>query len=445
MTNLAEIRRVLRHREFRFLWFASSSSVVGDYLVLVALALFVIQHTGSATDLGLVLAAKTLPLIVLLLVGGVWADRLPRHRVMMATDLIRFALHGLLAVLIFAGSVPIWQLVTIEMLFGGAEAFFRPAADGLLPQTVPEQDIQPARAITAMSNNIAEFAGPALATALVLGAGAGWAFAVDAATFLASAAFLSRVHPRRRRAAVGAGSETVGPAAEGDAAGDGGMLAEIRAGSREVRARRWVWATLLTFCAALFFGLAPWFVLGPVIAGSEYGHVAVYGILEAAVGLGTIAGALIGVGWRPRFPMRVAMLAIMAWPVAAILYASGTTLLLVLPVTVLAGFGIAVFDVLWTTALAERIPPARLSRVSSYDWMVSGALLPLGYAIAGPLGSALGAVPVMLGGSALALMAFLLGLLPRETRMLERILPAPRDAVDALAAEEQMLGLTHRR
>jgi MFS family permease len=364
---------------------------------------------------------------------------------MMATDLIRFALHGLLAVLIFAGSVPIWQLVTIEMLFGGAEAFFRPAADGLLPQTVPEQDIQPARAITAMSNNIAEFAGPALATALVLGAGAGWAFAVDAATFLASAAFLSRVHPRRRRAAAGTGSETVGPAAEGDAAADGGMLAEIRAGSREVRARRWVWATLLTFCAALFFGLAPWFVLGPVIAGNEYGHVAVYGILEAAVGLGTIAGALIGVGWRPRFPMRVAMLAIMAWPVAAILYASGTTLLLVLPVTVLAGFGIAVFDVLWTTALAERIPPARLSRVSSYDWMVSGALLPLGYAIAGPLGSALGAVPVMLGGSALALMAFILGLLPRETRMLERILPAPRDAVEALAAEEQMLGLSHRR
>jgi MFS family permease len=206
-----------------------------------------------------------------------------------------------------------------------------------------------------------------------------------------------------------------------------------------------VWATLLTFCAALFFGLAPWFVLGPVIAGNEYGHVAVYGILEAAVGLGTIAGALIGVGWRPRFPMRVAMLAIMAWPVAAILYASGTTLLLVLPVTVLAGFGIAVFDVLWTTALAERIPPARLSRVSSYDWMVSGALLPLGYAIAGPLGSALGAVPVMLGGSALALMAFILGLLPRETRMLERILPAPRDAVEALAAEEQMLGLSHRR
>jgi predicted MFS family arabinose efflux permease len=442
MTSLAEIRRVLRHREFRFLWLAQSSSVTGDYLVLVALALFVIQRTGSATDLGLVLAAKALPLIGFLLVGGVWADRLPRHRLMIATDLVRFALHGLLAVLIFAGSVPIWQLVAIEMAFGGAEAFFRPAAEGLLPQTVPEQDIQPARAITAMSNNIAEFAGPALATALVLGAGAGWAFALDAVTFLLSAAFLSRVRPRRRDTAIG---ET--RAGHDEAAGDqpvarAGMLEEIRAGSREVRSRTWVWATLLTFCAALFFGLAPWFVLGPIIAKAQYGHVSVYGILEAAVGLGTIAGALIGVGWRPRFPLRVAMLMIMAWPVAAILYASGATLWLVLPVTVLAGGGIAVFDVLWTTALAERIPPARLSRVSSYDWMVSGALLPLGYAIAGPLGSSFGAVTVMLGGSALALVAFVVGLLPRATRMLERIEPGEPTAI--AAAEEPVLAITHR-
>ena len=442
MSGLAEIRRVLRHREFRFLWLAQSSSVVGDYLVLVALALFVIQQTGSATDLGFVLAAKALPLIAFLLIGGVWADRLPRHRVMIATDLARFALHGLLAALIFAGRVPIWQLVAIEMAFGGAEAFFRPAADGLLPQTVPEQDIQQARAITAMSNNVAEFAGPALATALVLGAGAGWAFALDAATFLASAAFLSRVRPRRREHAIGE-AETKPGAPDGAAEPDapGGLLAEIKAGSREVRARTWVWATLLTFCAALFFGLAPWFVLGPVIARGQYGHVSVYGLLEAALGLGTIAGALIAVGWRPRFPMRTAMFAIMAWPVAAILYAAGTPLWLVMPAAAFAGGGIAVFDVLWTTALAERIPPARLSRVSSYDWMVSGALLPLGYALAGPLGSALGAVPVMLAGSGLALLAFVLGLLPHETRSLQRLAetgPPPHPP------EEQMLTMTHR-
>src|SRR5271165_912564 len=198
MANFGEIRRVLRYRDFRLLWLAQSTSVIGDNIVLVALALFVIERTGSATDLGLVLAAQALPLVAFLLVGGVWGDRLPRHRVMVATDLVRFALHALLAALIFADTVAIWQLVVIEILFGSAEAFFRPAANGLLPQTVPEADIQPATAVTSMSSNVSEFAGPALATVLVLGAGAGWAFGLDAATFVLSALLLTQVHPRKR-------------------------------------------------------------------------------------------------------------------------------------------------------------------------------------------------------------------------------------------------------
>jgi MFS family permease len=411
MGNLAEIRRVLGHRDYRFLWLAQSSSVIGDNIVLVALALFVIARTGSATDLGLVLAAQSLPLVTFLLFGGVWADRLPRHRVMIVTDLVRFTLHALLAALIFTGAVRIWELVVIEMLFGTAEAFFRPAANGLLPQTVPEQDIQQATAITTMSNNVAEFAGPTLATVLVLGAGAGWAFALDAATFVLSAALLTRVRPRRRGERA--------PAAPGRPRAS--VWAEIREGSREVRAHAWVWATLASFCVALFCGLAPWFVLGPLVAREQYGHIAVYGFIEAALGFGTILGSLVGIGWRPRFPMRMAMLAILLWPVAAILYASGATLLLVVPATVIAGSGIALFDIWWLTALAERIPPEKLSRVTSYDWMVSLGLLPLGFALAGPLAGALGAVDVLLGGSILAIAAFALGLLPRETRMLERL------------------------
>jgi len=411
MTNLSEIRRVLRHRDFRLLWLAQSASVIGDNIVLVALALFIIERTGSATDLGLVLAAQALPLVAFLLVGGVWADRLPRHRVMIATDLVRFALHALLAVLIFAGTVAIWQLVVIEMLFRSAEAFFRPAANGLLPQTVPEADIQPATAVTSMSNNVAEFAGPALATALVLGAGAGWAFALDAATFLVSAAFLSRVRPRVRGAAPATG-------ADGERVG---VWTSIREGAREVRSRVWVWATLASFCVALFCGLASWFVLGPIVAREQYGHLAVYGVLEAAIGFGTVIGSLTGVGWHPRHPLRLGMLATLLWPLSAILYAAGVTLIVVIPACVLAGAGFALFDIWWMTALAERIPPAALSRVTSYDWMVSYALLPLGYVLMGPLAARLGAVNVLLGGSALAALAFALGLLPRETRMLERL------------------------
>ena len=427
MANLSEIRRVLAHRDFRFLWLAQSASVVGDNIVLVALALFVVGLTGSATDLGLVLAAHALSLVTFLLIGGVWADRLPRHRMMIATDLVRFTLHALLAILILSGSVRIWEVVIIEVLFGGAEAFFRPAANGLLPQTVPEPDIQQATAVVNMSNNVAEFAGPALATALVLGAGAGWAFALDAATFAASAAFLTRVRPRERT--VTAGQQALEPETPTS------VWKGIGVGLREVRARVWVWvwATLLSFCVALFCGLAPWFVLGPLVARQRYGHIAVYGWVEAALGFGTILGSLLGVVWRPRYPMRLAMLAMSIWPLSSILYANGITLFIVVPSSAVAGVGIALFDIWWLTALAERIPPGSLSRVTSYDWMVSYALLPLGY-------SALSPVEVLVGGSALACLAFLLGLAPRQTRMLERLhAKGPGPPVD-----EPLRGLAHR-
>jgi MFS family permease len=411
MTNLTEILRVLRHRDFRLLWLARSASAIGDNIVLVALALFIIERTGSATDLGLVLAAQALPLVAFLLIGGVWADRLPRHRVIIVTDLVRFVLHALLAALIFAGSVPIWQLVVIEMLFRTAEAFFRPAANALLPQTVPEADIQPATALTSMSNNIAEFGGPALATALVLGAGAGWAFALDAATFLVSAALLVPLRPRERGVVGALDADSDRP----------GVWTSIHEGFREVRTRPWVWATLASFCVALFCGLGSWYVLGPVVAHDRYGHLAVYGFVEAAIGFGTVIGSIVGVSWRPRYPMRLGMLATLLWPLSVVLFAAGVTLIVVIPASVLGGIGFALFDVWWLTALAERIPPQALSRVTSYDWMVSLALLPLGYALMGPLATRLGAVEVLLGGSALAAVAFALGLLPRETRMLERL------------------------
>ncbi len=370
----------------------------------MAIALFVIDLTGSPTDLGVVLAAHAIPLVAFLMIGGVWADRLPRHRLMIVTDLARFGLHGLLAVLIFTGTVEIWQIVAIEILFGFAEAFFRPAASGLLPQTVPEEDIQEANAVTSMFLSFADFAGPALAAVLVVGVGAGAAFTIDAVTFLLSAIFLSRVRPRAR-----------GEEAEPES---GGVLSELRDGYREVRSRAWVWVTLAAISVSLFVALAPWYVLGPVIGKQQYGGVGVYGAVAAAFGAGLVIGSLIGVGWKPRYPLRLGIIFLLPWPPAMMLYAAGLTLVLVIPALILAGVGIALFDVWWLTALADRIPPSRLSRVTSYDWMVSLGLLPLGYLLAGPLAAALGAVEVFIGGCVLAFLVTAVALLPRETRML---------------------------
>jgi predicted MFS family arabinose efflux permease len=320
-------------------------------------------------------------------------------------------LHAVLAALIFTGVIRIWELIAIEALFGTAEAFFRPAASGLLPQTVPDEDIQRASALSSLSNNLGQFAGPTLATVLVLGLGAGWAFALDAGTFLVSAALLVRVSPRRRGVRASTGEPQLLS-----------VWSEIREGFREVRSRRWVSATLAAFSVALA-ALAAWFVLGPIVAREQYGHLGIFGLVSAALGLGTIAGALLGSNWHPRYPMRAAMFAILLWPLTTILFATGVTLAIVLPAMLVGGSGMALFDIWWETALAERIPPDKLSRVSSFDWMVSFGLVPLGFILAGPLAGALGAPDVLIGGSALAALALLLGLLPRETRMLARSSP----------------------
>ncbi len=418
MPEPRQLLRVLRHRDFRLLWLANSASVVGDRIVLVALALFVVDLTGSAADLGVVLAAYSLPLIVFLLVGGVYADRLPRHLVVVATDLVRCALHGLLAVLILTGDVRIWQLVVIGVLFGSAEAFYRPAATGLLPQTVPEEEIQEANAVTTMFANLAEFAGPALATALVLGFSPAAAFGIDALTFLVSAALLVRVRPRER--------------GEPAALAPVSVCSDVRIGFAEVRSRAWVWATLAAFCIALFCALAPLFVVGPIVARQQYGDIAVFGYVFAAFGAGTVAGSLAALRWRPRYPMRQAMTCILLWPGAIALFAVGAPLAVVLPAMVVAGTGVALFDVWWLTALAERIPPDKLSRVTSYDWTVSLGLVPLGYVLAGPVGEWLGETELLLGGAGIAFVVLALGLLPRETRMLESL-----DVADAPFARRE--------
>jgi MFS family permease len=394
--------RVLRHQNFRYLFLGQAASVVGDRVVVVALALFITQQTGSATDLGFVLGAQTLPLVALLLFGGVWADRLPRHRIMIATDLTRAALHGTLALLIFAGSVRIWQLVVIEALFGSAQAFFQPAYSGLIPQTVPESLIQDAKALTESVSNVAFLVGPALATALVLGIGAGEAFAFDALTFIFSALLLVRVHPRPRGTPAPAGS----------------LLHALRSGLREVRSRNWVWVTIVVFTGAVLCVYAPWYSLAPVIARDAYGGAGVFGVLESVGGLGAVIGAIVGLRWRPARPLRAGLLLVFAWPVQDGMFALGAPLPAVLIGALATGFGFSLLMIWWETALARHIPPSAISRVSAWDWMGSLALLPLGYLVAGPLASVLGPQTVLGLGSAIGLVLLAVGLAPRSTREL---------------------------
>jgi MFS family permease len=412
------VRGVLRHREFRLLFLGQTASTIGDRVVLVALALYV-TDVGSPSDVGIVLAAHALPLVAFVLIGGVWADRLPRHRLMLATDVVRAALHGLLAALIFLGTPPIWSIALIEIGFGTAEAFFRPAYTGLVPQTVPEGELQHANAATSFVRNISELLGPALATGLVLGLGAGWAFAADAMTFVVSAGLLAAMRPRAR----------------GERLPRARMRHELRDGWRQVRSRQWVWVTIGAFTLTLLAAWAPYLTLGASVAEDVYGSVGVYGALSSAIGAGTVIGSVAALRWRPRHPLRFAFSWVLPWPIAVGAFAAGLTLWLVVPLCLLAGFGITLFDVAWETALAQRIPAHALSRVSSFDWMGSLALMPLGYVAAGPLGEAVGNVEVVAVGAGLGLLTSATALLTPGVWRLERLQdpnsPRPSSVVEA--------------
>jgi MFS family permease len=390
----------LRHRNFRYLFLGQTASVVGDRAVVVALALYVTQTTGSATDLGLILGFQTLPLVALLVFGGVWADRLPRHRIMITADVARATLHALLAVLILTGEVQVWQIVVIEALFGAAQAFFMPAYSGLVPQTVPEELILEAQALTQWTENLAFLLGPALATILVLTVGAGETLALDAATFVVSALLLTQVRPRARGPAVASAS----------------FAREVRDGWHEVASRTWVWATIAAFAGAVLCVYAQWYALAPSIARDVYGHTSVFGVVEAVVGVGALGGAAISIRWRPVHPLRVGLLLILAWPIQCLAFALGAPLALVIVVSFVAGAGFSLFLIWWGTALARHIPAHALSRVSAYDWMGSLALLPLGYLIAGPLAGAFGAQTVLGVGSAIGAVLIGLALVPQATR-----------------------------
>lgn len=400
---MIERARVLRHRDFRNLWLAQTTSALGDGVVIVATALFVTDLTGDPTKVGIVLGAQMIPLVSFLVIGGVWADRLPRARVIMTSDIARAILHATLAILIFTDAVEIWQMVIIEAMFGTAQAFAEPAYTGLLPRTIPSDEMQGAQALSSLTFNSAELIGPAIATALVLGVGAGWAFMLDAATFAVSALLLSRVRasdsppaPSERRT----------------------LRAEVGEGFREVRSRAWLWVTVAVFALAVPLGYAPLYVLGPTIAEETYHSPAVFGVITASYGAGALAGAVIGLGWRPRYPMRTAFLVIAVWPLMIVSFAAGAPVALVVVLSVATGVGFALFDVLWNTTMAEQIPPHALSRASAYEWMGSLALLPVGYLLAGPVADATSTETVLVGGAILTALVLALGLVPRETRML---------------------------
>ncbi len=365
-------------------------SSFGDRLVPVALAFAVLDLTGKVTDLGIVLACQTVPLVVFVLVGGVWADRLARDRLMLSSDIVRALAQGASAALLLTGNASVLELAVLQAAYGFATAFFGPAATAVVPQTVDAANLQQANALMGLSGNFAMVLGPAAAGLLVATAGPSWGLAVDAATFVASAACLGAMRiahlaPQARRR----------------------MLVELRAGWRGFRSRAWLWLTVLVFTLYLGFCYAPFQVLGPQIARLSLGGAGAWAGISVALGAGAVIGGALALRLRPRYPLRLAFALFAAvTPLMLALLAAHAPLAVLIAVAVVDGSTGSLFNVFWYTALQSDVPAGELSRVASWDYFGSVALWPLGQAIAGPIAVAIGLSATLYASAALALLLF---------------------------------------
>lgn len=363
---------------FRWLFAGQAISAIGDQLFPVAIAALVVTRGGSAADLGLVLAARFAALVLFALLGGVWADRLPRVRVLRAADLLRLlAVTGLtLAAATTDPSVGV--LAVLVFAVGAGEAFFRPAYGALLPTILSAKSLPAGNAWSETTTYVAQVAGPGLAGAMLLFTGPTAVFALDAATFAVSLATLLRVTepphepaPHRR------------------------LHREIGEGIAAVRARPWIGAVLGMASLQLLLAVAPATVLLPLVLRETGASPSTYGLVLATGALGGLAGALVAGGWQPTRPGLVALPALTAWslPPLALLLEAPVPLLAAAWFTGAAALG--PFNIWWGTALQRSVPREVLARVVSLDWLCSLALLPLGLALAGPAVERLGPGPVL--------------------------------------------------
>jgi MFS family permease len=393
---LALIPAVLRQEpQFRLLFAGQALSLVGDRIGYFALPFAVIAVGGSATTVGLVVAAQTIPFAALSLFAGVWADRLERRRIIIGSEAVRMICQVVAGALLIGGVAEAWHLGALAFVYGAADAFFAPAVTGLLPQVVDTHHLQSANALRAMTISGSMVLGPSLGGVLVATVGAGYALWADALTFAVSIVLLLRLRPRVVERAV---------EAEPD------FLSGLKGGWREVRSRSWVLAGLGSLGAYHVIVLPAIFVLGPVLANEELGGPKSWAIITAAFGVGGVTGNLILLRWRPSRPMLISLSLLVIASCQAAIIGSGLPVPAIAALEAVTGVAVAGYFTLWEVSLQEQIPEHALGRVSSYDYLLSVGSVPLGTVLVGPISEAAGLRPTMFGMTALGI-AFALALL----------------------------------
>ena len=381
----------LRSAPFRWLLAARTTSILGNAVAPIALAFAVLDLTGSAADLGLVVASRSVANVAVLLFGGVIADRLPRDVVLVGTSFAAAVTQGAVAALVVTGSASIPSLVVLSVLNGAVAAVSLPAAGALVPDTVPETQLRPANALLRLGLNGGSILGASAGAGLVAVVGPGWGLAVDAAGFAVAGVLFGRMRLPRGAAEAGQTERT-------------SVVADLREGWREFVGRRWVWIVVLQFTVlnAAFVGATA--VLGPVVADASFGRAA-WGLVVAALSVGLAVGAVVALRWHPRHALGigVALMVVAAVPVLTLALRPSVPALIVS--FAVAGAAIEVFSIAWDQSLQTNVPRDVLARVYSYDAVGSVVAVPFGEALVGPLAHTVGTTPTLLGCAVLIVVA----------------------------------------
>ncbi len=395
------IRGPLASRNFLLLLGCDVISLTGTGVALVAVPFAVLAVGGSASDVGYVATAALVPVILVLLIGGVVADRMPRHRVMVAADIVQALAQALSAVLVLTARGTVPELLGLAAVRGTAFGFYLPAEVGLLPQTVPPGQLSEANATIRVGRNSAQIAGTALGGIAVSVLGPGYGLAIDALSFALAAAL--RLVMRF----------TAAPAAAAN-----NMLSDLRQGWHEFRSRRWLWVIVSQFAIVVAIMTAATSVVGPLVAHDHHGGAQTWGLTLAAYAAGSVLGGLMMIRLRPA---RLLLTAILAVPGLSVLLLALIPPLPLSMSALIAGVCLQVFGVNWATTIQQQIPPAVLSRVSAYDALGSFGLAPLGTAAAGPLTGQFGAQAILAAGAATIILTTAIVLLIPDVRHMQRL------------------------
>ena len=381
LTSRIGMLQPLQIRDFRLLWSAMTISFTGDGFYLVAIAWASYELSNVPTAFSIVSLAWSLPMVLFLLFGGLVSDRFERRKVMIAADILRGVVMVGLASLALTGNLEFWHLIVLAALYGVGQALFNPAFGAIVPEVVPKNLLVQANSLDQFVRNLSErLAGPALGgvTIALFGGGitgAGTAFLVDAATFVLSALFLTRMQPR--------------PVQRSE---EGSPLKEVIEGIRFARSQTWLWATLLSSAFTLLFVYGPFEVLIPYLIKNRLGggseHV---GLVMGAGGFGAIVGAL-AMSQRG-LPKRHITFMYGVWGIGVCLMWPYAFLTSVWQAAIVEAAAFGLFTcgmVVWGTLMHRLVPRELLGRVTSLDWMVSTALLPVSFAITGPVAEAIG-------------------------------------------------------